>query len=86
LSAILGCEDTDKLACRPGGIHERTDEIEGRRDTELTAHRRGEAHHRMKPRRETETDPGGVDASSHAVGTEVDDHTEGFEHVGRTRE
>ena len=78
-----GVRDADELARRPGRIHQRADEVEGRRDTELTAHRRRGAHRRVKARRKAEADPGLVDAPSHPAGAEVDDHAEGFEHVGR---
>ena len=55
-------------------------------DAELAAHRRREAHRRMKPRREAEPDPGLVDAPAHPFGPEIDHDAEGLKHVGRAGE
>ena len=56
----------DSLVAYPGGIRERTEEVEYRAKAELAPNRRDVAHRRVVRRCVKESDAGGFDAGRHA--------------------
>ena len=73
----------DGAAGRAGRVGERTQEVERRGRAQLAAHRCGEAHRRVEALGEAEPDADLAHAAGHALGPEVDHHTERLEHVDR---
>ena len=76
--------DTHDLAFDARGVGERRGEVERGGRAELTARRRRETQAGVVARCEAEADAGFADAALDAGRTEVDDHTERLEDVGRT--
>ena len=74
--------DTDELARRPGRIDQGSDEVEDRRDAQLSAHRGGVAHRRVEPRREAESDARLFDAPAYPIRAEIDHDAERLQDVG----
>jgi len=69
---------------RPGRISQRPKQIEYRGHPELTAHRGCLPEGRMEKRREAEPDPDLGEAARDLLGSEVDAHSERFQHVRAT--
>jgi len=77
---------TERAADQPGPratrIGERPKQIEHSRHTDLPARRTRELVGRVEHRRKTETDTQLSDAARHVVGSQIDAHSQRFEHVG----
>src|SRR5438445_540127 len=73
--------DAEQHAPHPGGIRERSEDVEDRADPDLSAHRPGVTHRGVVSRREHEPDPRLIDAAHDRLGTKVDADAERLQHV-----
>src|ERR1700722_3519470 len=82
----LRVSDTDNLTRDHRRVAKRPEEIEDRRHAELGTYRTRMTHRRMEPRREAETDPGGLDAGRDLLGPEIGRDAARAKHGRRARE
>ncbi len=73
---------SDELGLGAGRVAEGAHQVQCRADFEFAADRGGVAEGGVELRREKEPDSGFADRFAHLFGREVDDDTQGFEHVG----
>ncbi len=75
----------EELACRPGRVRQRTEQVERRSDPDLAARRTGVLHRRVEPRREHEREPALAEGLARRQRVVVDPDAERVEDVGRPR-
>ena len=75
----------EELACRPGRVRQRTEQVERRADPDLAARRTGVLHRRVEPRREHEREPAPAEGLARRQRVVVDPDAERVEDVGRPR-